>query len=136
MLVMEKVVFLASPRKNSNLEGVDLNESLADRIEETGFRCIYAARDTDQKMSPQHIFQTNLTYIQQADIFIAVLKNYTKNLSWEVGYANARKECRENPKVVIGLDFGEINPDDLMLLESFDKIIKPDELETELEKYK
>lgn len=132
---MKKVVFLCSARANSKPENDHLNETLADRIEKLGFGCIYAARHTDQTRDDETVHDMNISYIRNSEIFIAVLKNYSKNLSNEVGYAFARKEIGPNPQVILGLDFGETNPDDLMMIQSFDKIIKPEELEAELKKY-
>ena len=132
---MKKVVFLCSARANSKPENDHLNETLADKIEKLDFGCIYAARDTDQTQPANIVHATNKSHIKNSEIFVAVLKNYSKNLAGEVGYAHARKELGQNPRVILGLDFGETNPDDLMMIQSFDKIIKPEELEAELKKY-
>lgn len=132
---MGKVVYLCSARANSKPENDCLNQTLADKIEKLGFGCIYADRDTDQTQLDNIVHATNKSHIINSEIFVAVLKNYSKNLAMEVGYAHARKELGQNPQVILGIDFRETNTDDLMTIQSFDKIIKLEELETELKKY-
>lgn len=131
----KKVVFLCTARVNSLSENDDLNASLAERIEKLGFQCIYAVRDTDQTMPKPHIHKVNINHIESSEIFIAVLKNYSKNLTFEVGYALALKRRLGKPQILLAIDFGETNPEDAMTIHSFDKIIKPEELEAELRRY-
>ncbi len=60
--------------------------------------------------------------IQEADIFIAVLKEYGKDTAAEIGMAYAWK------KPCIGIDYGA-DESDVMCYYAFDKIIKPEQLD-------
>jgi len=75
------------------------------------------------------MFKTNVDLIRQSDIFVAVLKNYGKDLTAEVGMAYAWKMPS------IGIDY-EAQEADVMSYYALDKIIKPEQLEETLLKLK
>lgn len=84
--------------------------------------------------SPQDVphaqmFDTNIALIEQSDIFIAVLKDYGKDLTFEVGLAYGWH------KPTIGINYNALESD-VMTYYSLDKIINPDELEQALETFK
>ena len=67
--------------------------------------------------------------IRDADIFVAVLKDYGKDLTWEVGFAYGMK------MPTIGINYNAFETD-VMTYYSLDKIIKPEELEHTLSSMK
>lgn len=116
-------VFLCTPHKLG-----DLNYQLIDRIKKLGFEVLCAATHSPQDAPFNQMFETNINLIKQSDIFIAVLKDYGKDLTAEVDMAYAWK------KPTIGLDFNA-NKNDVMSYYAFDKIIDPDQLEETLSKF-
>ena len=119
-----KTVFLCTPHKLS-----DLNAQLVERIKSQGFNVLSAATHSPQNVPPEKIFRTNVDLIKKAEIFIAVLKDYGKDLTAEVGMAYAWNKPR------IGLDFNA-KKEDVMCYFAFDQIIKPEDLEKTLAKFK
>jgi nucleoside 2-deoxyribosyltransferase len=97
-----KNVFLCTPCKLGNL-----NLELIERIKKMGFKVSCAMTDTPQKMSYEKIFENNINLIKSADIFVAVLKDYGKDLTAEVGMAFAWGVP------TLGLDYNA-NKDDVM----------------------
>lgn len=75
------------------------------------------------------MFKTNVGLIKQADLFIAVLKDYGKDLTAEVGMAYAWNIPR------IGIDFNAQRTD-VMCFYAFDRLIKPEDLEETLSGFK
>lgn len=119
----QKIIFLCTPHKLGKL-----NFELIKRIEKIGFKVLCAATHSPQNVSYDKIFKTNILLIKKSDIFVAVLKNYGKDLTAEVGMAYAWK------MPVIGIDY-EARKSDVMCYYAFKKIIKPKELEKFLKKY-
>lgn len=117
-----KTIYLCTPHKLGQL-----NFELIDRIKNLGFEVLCAATHTDQQMSFEKIFERNIELIQKADILVAVLKDYGKDLTAEVGMAYAWG------KQLIGIDYNALNTD-VMMYYSMGKIIKPEEIECELSK--
>jgi len=115
-----KTVFLCTPHKLG-----DFNHELIDRIKKLGFEVLCAATHSPQDVPFDKMFETNVKLIRDADIFVAVLKDYGKDLTAEVGMAYAWDMPR------IGVDYNALK-DDVMCYYAFDKIIKPEELEQEL----
>lgn len=105
-----------------------MNFSLIDRIKKSGFEVLCAVIHNPQDAPKDQIFQINVDLIKKADIFIAVLKDYGKDLTAEVGMAYAWKIPS------IGIDYDAKNTD-VMCYYALDKIIKPEELEETLSKY-
>jgi len=115
-----KTVFLCTPHKLG-----DLNHELITRIKNAGFEVLCAATHSPQDRSLKDIFETNVGLINKSDILVAVLKDYGKDLTWEVGYAYGKK------MPTLGIDYSALEMD-VMTYYSLDKIIKPEELETAL----
>lgn len=115
-----KTVFLCTPHKLG-----DLNHELIGRIEKCGFHVLSAVTHSPQDKSSKEIFDTNVALIKRSDIFVAVLKDYGKDLTWEVGMAYGIK------MPMIGVNYNALETD-VMTFYSLNKIIKPDELEETL----
>lgn len=71
----------------------------------------------------------NVNLIKKSDVFLAVLNNYGKDLTAEVGMAYAWDMPR------IGIDYNAIKGD-VMCYYALQEIIKPEELENTLSKFK
>ncbi|NMC35525.1 hypothetical protein GYA49_00610 [Candidatus Beckwithbacteria bacterium] len=119
-----KTVFLCTPHKLGQL-----NFDLIKRIEKLGFKVLCAVTHSPQNVSYQQMFQTNVNLIKQADIFVVVLKDYGKDLTAEVGMAYAW----QIPS--IGIDYNA-DKTDVMSYYALDEIIKLEDLEKTLEKYR
>lgn len=115
-----KTVFLCTPHKLG-----ELNYELIARIKDCGFEVLCAATHSPQDRTGKEIFDTNIDLIRRSDIFIAILKDYGKDLTWEVGMAYEKK------MPTIGVDYNA-QESDVMTYYSLDKIIKPEELEDTL----
>lgn len=118
-----KTVFLCTPHKLG-----DLNHALISRIKKMGFNVLCAVTHTSQETRPNQVFKSNIKLIKKSDVFVAVLKDYGKDLTAEVGMAYAWK------KPTIGIDFNA-KPQDVMTYYALDKIIKPEELEDALSSF-
>ena len=118
-----KTVFLCTPIKLG-----DLNHELAERIEKLGFKVKYAHKHTPQDMVRNELFESNISLIKSSDIFVAVLKDYGKDLTAEVGMAYAWG------MPTIGINYNA-DPADVMCYHAIDKIIKPEQLEETLNEY-
>ena len=119
-----KKVFLCTPHKLGKL-----NYELIERIEKTGFEVLCAVTHSPQEVPYDQMFKTNVDLIKQSDIFVAVLKDYGKDLTFEVGLAYGW----EMP--TIGLDYTALKTD-VMTYYSLDEIIAPEDLEEALKKIK
>ncbi len=119
-----KTVFLCTPHKLG-----DLNHDLIARIKNCGFEVLCAATHSPQDKHFKEIFDTNVGLIDKSDILVAVLNNYGKDLTWEVGYAYGKK------MPTLGLDFNALETD-VMTYYSLNRIVKPEELEMALESFK
>jgi hypothetical protein len=119
-----KKVFLCTPHKLGKL-----NYELIERIKAVGFEVLCAVTHSPQNVPYDKMFKTNIDLIKKSDIFVAVLKDYGKDLTFEVGLAYGWN------MPMIGLDFNALKSD-VMTYYSIDKIIKPENLESELEKLK
>ena len=117
-------VFLCTPHKLG-----DLNDQLIACIKKLGFHVLCAVTHSPQDAPHKKMFETNVTLIKKSDIFVAVLKDYGKDLTAEVGMAYAWKIPS------IGIDY-EARDTDVMSYYAFNKIIKPEELEKTLEMYR
>lgn len=118
-----KTVFLCTPHKLG-----ELNFELIKRIKTLGFEVLCAVTHSPQNVSHDQMFETNVGLIKKADIFVAVLKDYGKDLTAEVGMAYAWDMQR------IGIDY-TANEKDIMCYYALNKIIKPEELEETLKTY-
>ena len=118
-----KTVFLCTPHKLG-----DLNHDLIKRIKDSGFEVLCAVTHSPQDVSHKQMFQTNVDLIKKADIFVAVLNNYGKDLTAEVGMAYAWNIPS------IGIDYAA-NNSDVMSYYALGQIIKPEELEETLKKF-
>lgn len=118
-----KKIYLCTPHKLGAL-----NFELIARIKSQGFEVFSATTHTPQDTSKEEIFKRNVELIRDADIFIAVLKDYGKDLTAEVGMAYAWNKIR------LGIDYTALDTD-IMSYYAFEKIIKQEELEQELRKY-
>ncbi|HLD56781.1 MAG TPA: nucleoside 2-deoxyribosyltransferase [archaeon] len=118
-----KTVFLCTPHKLGSL-----NYDLIERIKKLGFNVLCAVTHSPQNVSFDEMFKTNINLIKSADIFVAVLKDYGKDLTAEVGMAFAWE------KPTIGIDFNA-KQNDVMCYYALDKVIKPEELENSLSKF-
>jgi len=119
-----KTVFLCTPHKLG-----DLNNELIARIEKCGFEVLCAVTHSPQDRPLKDIFETNVELIRKSDIFVAVLKDYGKDLTWEVGFAYGMK------MPTIGINYNALESD-AMTYYSLEKIIRPEELETTLTELK
>lgn len=117
-----KTVFLCTPHKLA-----DLNLELIQRIKDIGFEVLCAVTHSPQDFPYKQMFQTNVDLIKKADIFVAVLNNYGKDLTAEVGMAYAWG------KSSIGIDY-TANDTDVMSYYALDEIVKPWELEDALKR--
>ena len=115
-----KTVFLCTPLKLGNL-----NLELIERIKKAGFNVLCAVTDSPNDVPFGQMFETNVKLIKDSDIFVAVLKDYGKDLTWEVGMAYAL----DLPS--IGIDYNA-QKKDVMTYYSLKKIINPEELESNL----
>ena len=118
-----KTVFLCTPHKLG-----DLNHELIDRIKKLGFDVLCAATHTPQDIPYDQIFKMNADLIKKADIFVAVLKDYGKDLTAEVGMAHGLG------KPSIGIDFNA-DKEDVMCYYALDEVVLPDQLETTMSKF-
>ena len=118
-----KKVFLCTPHKLGQL-----NHELIERISKLGFDVLCAVTHSPQDIPFEEMFENNINLIKQADIFVAVLKDYGKDLTAEVGMAFAWNMPS------IGIDYTALK-DDVMSYYSFNQIIKPEEIETVLSKF-
>lgn len=118
-----KTVFLCTPHKLS-----ELNHDLIKRIKVLGFEVLCAVTHSPQNIPYDQMFKTNVDLIKRADIFVAVLKDYGKDLTAEVGMAYAWNIPS------IGIDYAAINSD-VMSYYALGQIIKPEELEEMLKKF-
>ena len=91
-----------------------------------GFNVLCAATHSPQDRTPKEIFETNVELIRKSDVLVAVLKDYGKDLTWEVGFAYGMK------MPTIGIDYN-VQESDVMTYYSLDKIIKPEDLESALQ---
>ena len=119
-----KTIFLCTPHKLG-----DLNHELIEKIKKMGFNVLCAATHSPQDIPFDQMFKTNVELIKKSDIFVAVLKDYGKDLTAEVGMAYAWK------KPTIGIDFNA-KKEDVMCYYAFDKIISLEQLEETLSKFK
>ncbi|MBI3466922.1 MAG: DinB family protein [Planctomycetes bacterium] len=115
-----KTVFLCTPLKLA-----ELNQQLIERIKRIGFKVLCAMTDSPSDVSPDEMFRTNVGLIRRADFFVAVLKDYGKDLAAEVGMAYAWN------MPTIGIDFNA-NEADVMCYHALDRVIKPGDLEETL----
>ncbi|MBI5060827.1 MAG: nucleoside 2-deoxyribosyltransferase [Candidatus Aenigmarchaeota archaeon] len=118
-----KTVFLCTPRKLGKL-----NHELIKRMETAGFDVLCAVTHTPQNIDSEQIFEMNIKLIKKSDMFVAVLKDYGKDLAAEVGMAYAWN------KPIIGINFNA-EQNDIMIYHVFDKMINPDQLEATLSSY-
>ncbi len=119
-----KTVFLCTPHKLGAL-----NYELIDRIKALGFEVLCAATHTPQDLPYDDLFEANVALIKRADVFVAVLKDYGKDLTAEVGMAYAWG------KPSIGIDYNA-QTSDVMSYYALNNIIKPEELEDSLSLFK
>jgi len=119
-----KTVFLATPHKLGNL-----NHELIERIKRMGFSVLCAVTHSPQDAPLEKMFKTNVNMIKKSDIFIAVLKDYGKDLTAEVGMVYAWDKPR------IGIDFNA-KKEDVMCYFALDEVIKPEDLEKTLARFK
>lgn len=118
-----KTIFLCTPHKLGAL-----NHQLIKRIKDLGFRVTCAVTHTPQDIPYPKMFKRNIELIKKANIFVAVLKDYGKDLTAETGIAYGLG------KIMIGINFNA-NKKDVMSYYAFNKIIKPKQLEKILSKY-
>lgn len=118
-----KTVFLCTPHKLG-----ELNFSLIERIKSQGFEVLCAVTHSPQDAPKDEMFKTNVDLIKRSDVFVAVLKDYGKDLTAEVGMAYAWK------MPTLGIDY-EAKDSDVMCYYALDEIIKPEQLEEALSKY-
>ena len=72
---------------SSSLKNRELNVEIAKLLEERGFKVYLPQRDTPQCKDVVVVFNANVKAIKEADIIIAVLINYGRDLGFEVGLA-------------------------------------------------
>ncbi len=118
-----KTVFLCTPHKLGQL-----NLELIDRIQALGFDVLCAVIHSPQDVLHDQMFQNNVNLIKQADIFVAVLKDYGKDLTAEVGMAYAWGI----PSIGINYTADER---DVMSYYALSEIIEPSALEVTLKKF-
>lgn len=118
-----KTIFLCTPHKLWNL-----NKELISRIEKLGFKVTCAATHSPQDVPYDQMFKTNVSLIKEADIFVAVLNDYGKDLTAEIGMAYAWN------KPIIGIDYNA-DKNDVMAYYALGWVIKPEDLEKTLSKY-
>ena len=121
-------VYVAAPNRLAAL-----TRTIMDRIDRIGdFEAVSASTHTDQTLSPRAIFDRNVELIRGANVFIAVLKDYGKDLTAEVGMAYMlRRSDSHIYRFTVGLDY-TADPADVMSYNAFDKVVAPDQLETVL----
>lgn len=120
---MKKTVFLCTPHKLGKL-----NLELIERIKAVGFNVLCAMTDSPQDVMYDEMFQTNVGLIKRVDIFVAVLKDYGKDLTAEVGMAYAWGIPS------IGINYSALKQD-VMCYYALGEIVDPDKLEETLAKY-
>lgn len=96
------------------------------RVRNLGFNVLSALGDT----SPDDVamFESNVSLIARCHMFVAVLRNYGRDLAAEVGMAYAWRMPS------IGVDFGD-GKDDVMVRHALGRIVGPDELEEALREF-
>lgn len=75
-------VYICSPNKQ-----VTTTRALLRQATEAGFDAVSAITHTDQTLTEQGIFRRNVELIQSCPFFVAVLRDYGKDLTAEVGMA-------------------------------------------------
>ncbi len=118
-----KTVFLCTPHKLGAL-----NHELIARIKRLGFGVLCAATHTSQDAPGREIFHKNVELIRKSDVFVAILKDYGKDLTAEVGMAFAWDKPR------IGIDYNA-DKTDVMMYYAFDSIVKQENLENALSQF-
>jgi len=97
-------VFISSSLKNK-----ELNKKIAEVLEEHGFEVYLPQRDTPQSNDIETVFRANVEGIKKADVVVAVLINYGRDLGFEVGFAYGLG------KPIIGLINDESYKEDKMI---------------------
>ena len=119
----ERLVYVCSPNKHA-----ELTREITWQIENCAqdgrkFRVLSAITHTPQDMGPRAIFQRNRDLIAQAPYFLAVLKDYGKDLAAGVGLAFG------SGRIMAALDYGA-DQADIMVYFAFDddRMLKPYDL--------
>ena len=119
-----KTIYLCTPHKLG-----DFNRELAERIGRESFKIVGAFSHTPQDVTKKDIFDRNVELLKSADVFIAVFKDYGKDLTAEVGMAFAWNMPR------FGIDYTALESD-IMSFYGIGRIIKPEQLEETLKEYR
>ncbi len=109
-------VYICSPNKHATV-----TRALLKQATEAGFEAVSAITHTDQTLTEQGIFQRNVELIQSCPFFVAVLLDYGKDLTAEVGMAYAWN------KNSVGLDYNALSSD-VMSYYALDRVVPPESL--------
>ena len=119
-------VYVAAPNKLAGL-----TRSIMDRIAQSDdvFEVVSASTHTDQTLSSRAIFECNVELMRRSNIFVAVLKDYGKDLTAEIGMAYMLRRYEPSiERFVLGIDY-TADATDVMSYNAFDRVVQPDQLE-------
>jgi len=114
-------VYICSPNKHATV-----TRALLKQATEAGFEAVSAITHTDQTLTEQGIFQRNVELIRSSLFFVAVLLDYGKDLTAEVGMAYAWG------KPSVGLNYNALSSD-VMSYYALDDIVPPESFSEVLE---
>jgi nucleoside 2-deoxyribosyltransferase len=106
-------VFISSSLKNRQL-----NKRISEVLEEHGFEVYLPQRDTPQSNDIETVFRANIEGIKKADVVVAILINYGRDLGFEVGSAYVLG------KPIIGLINDESYKEDKMIAGALNDVVK------------
>lgn len=113
-------LYVCAPNKIRDKTLEIVSQLSATSVNGLSFDVVSAVTHTDQSLDGPGLFSRNVELIRSSQFFVAVLKDYGKDLAAEVGMAYALDIER------VGLDFGA-NPADVMVYYSL-PVIQPDKL--------
>ncbi|OGI12490.1 hypothetical protein A3K64_03230 [Candidatus Micrarchaeota archaeon RBG_16_36_9] len=85
-----KKIFICAPNKYK-----ERTEKLAIKLEELGFQVTFAAKNTDQNMEKEKIFESDMKLIRKSDVFLCYFVNdghYGIDFAVEVGKVSEMKK--------------------------------------------
>ena len=74
---------------SSSLRNKELNREVADVLEHSGYSVYLPQRDAPATGSSADVFASNIEALRRADVVVAVLVNYGRDLAFELGFAHA-----------------------------------------------
>jgi len=112
---------------SSSLRNTELNREVAEVLERAGYRVYLPQRDAPVTDTSAEVFTSNIKALRRADVIVAILVNYGRDLAFELGFAYALG------KPIIALAEANEYLRDEMVANSLTKVVKTlEELGSEL----